>query len=329
MHKGPKRVSHAAPAGFEDNRREPFHKFHKDNLPDPLVGVELEGRYRLIARIGAGGTSSVYSAVDGRDGGKIAVKIAYPRLDLGTMNSLIGNEHAVLSRLSHESIVRTLGEGEHDGRRYVLLEHVGGETLYNEIDMGRRMSWARARNILVQICSALDHVHGAGLVHRDVKPGNIVLHGAARRERAKLIDFGLAHEPGTKDLVPSSMAAGTATYMAPEIILQDQFDRRADIYAMGVIMYKILCGVAPFSGSNRDVLLMHISEAPESPRAVHPYLHIPSEIEDIVMKALEKDPGMRFADARAMGQAIAECTIWPAEVALMDGAEWGRILNLA
>ncbi len=329
MHRGPKRASHAPPEAVEENRRSPFHKFHKDSLPDPLVGVELEGRYRLVSRIGAGGTSSVYGAVDGQDGGKVAVKIAYPRLDLGTMNSLIGNEHSVLARLSHENIIRTLGEGEHGGRRYVLLEYVGGETLYNEIEMGRRMSWARARNILLQVCSALDHVHSAGLVHRDVKPGNILLSGTPGRERAKLIDFGLAHEPGSRDLVPSTMAAGTATYMAPEIILQDKFDRRADIYALGVVMYKILVGIAPFSGSNRDVLLMHVSQAPEPPREVHPYLHIPNEIEDIVMKALEKDPGMRFSDARAMGQAIAECTFWPTEIGLMEGMEWGRILNLA
>src|SRR5512143_2330271 len=226
MHKGPKRSFHAPPEGLGDNRRGAFHKFHKDDLPDPLIGAEIEGRYRLTERIGSGGTSSVYAAVDSELGGKVAVKMAYPRLDLGTMNSLITNEHSVLGRLNHGNIVRTFGEGELNGRRYVLLEYIDGETLYNEVELGRRMSWARAREVLIQTCSALDHLHNAGFVHRDVKPGNILLKTTSRGERAKLIDFGLAHVPGARDLVPSTMAAGTATFMAPEAIVQDRLDLR-------------------------------------------------------------------------------------------------------
>jgi eukaryotic-like serine/threonine-protein kinase len=305
-----------------------FHGFHDAALPDPLIGATIDDRYTIQRKIGSGGTASVYAAKDAKKG-NVAIKIASPRLDLSLMNRLIENEYSILSKLRHDNIVRALANGRIGERGFLVLEHLEGRTLFESVDLGRRLSWGRGRSFLIQLCDGLEKLHSLGLVHGDVKAGNVFITDIPEGERVKLLDFGMSRRPSDAELAPSHMAQGTPTYMAPEVILKDGYDNRSDIYSVGVLMYKMLCGVAPFCGSAKDVLLMHISTEPVAPRDFHPYLDIPHSLEDIVLKALEKDPDRRFQDIASMRQAIIECTFWPKEIGLIDGMDWGRILKLA
>ncbi len=306
---------------------EKFRGFHKDGPEDPLIGESLDGGLRIASKIGSGGTSSVYLAM-GPEGRKAAAKVASTRLDPDLMNRLVEHEGELLSRLSHPNIIRCDGTGSIHGRRYILLEHLDGTVLANSLDRRTRLSWTHLRSVMMQLCDALDAIHSAGIVHRDVKARNIFLNGSDEAETVKLLDLGLAKEAGREDQLPKGSLPGTAITMAPEIINGLDFDHRADIYSCGVLMYSLLCGSVPFSGSTESILAGHLHQAPIAPREMHPYLEIPYAIEDIVMRALSKKPEDRFQSASEMRAAIEACTYWHRDIALIDGVSWSRILRL-
>ncbi len=317
---GPSTASPSSPSGA-------FQGFHKGGPEDPLLGSELDRGLVITSKIGIGGTSNVYLA-RGPSGEKAAVKVASTRLDPDLMNRLIEHEALMLRRLSHPNIIRCDGEGTVGGRRYAILEHLEGSPLSASLDRRRRLGWPHVKSLMIQICDALEAVHGKGIIHRDVKARNIFLTDAPAGEVVKLLDFGLALDLGKPDPIPKGTPTGTASHMAPELILGGCFDFRADIYSSGVLMYSLLCGTLPFTGGSAEVLRSHVFEAPIEPRALHPYLEMPYDIQDIVMRALSKRPIDRFGSAAEMREAIESASRWHRDMALIDGLSWARVIRL-
>ncbi len=290
---------------------------------DTLAGAVISGRYALIERIGAGGTAEVYSAVDRESGGRVAIKIALSDDD-GTMNSFMGNEIARLGQVSHPSLIRCLGSGEHKGRRYAVLELLEGSSLDALMQKEGGIKWEMAREVLVKVCDALSEVHAKGLVHRDLKPANVYV---TNGREVKLIDFGLAATERTE--VEPGTVIGTPSYISPECIRGKACDARCDIYSLGVMAYEMLCGEKPFSATSVvDMLLMHRDEMPLSPGKIAPWLHIPRAIETLIMRAMEKDPQRRIQTAAEMKAGLEALPAWTAPAFPFSAAFAPTVLHL-
>lgn len=260
---------------------------------DDLIGSVLEGRYTIRDHLGQGGTAKVYKAQDGQR--TVAVKISRSK----ETNDLIELEAAPLSFLQHSNIVKLLDEGMHEGRSYMVLEYLEGEDLASA--SARRIAREEMLKILIEVCDALAFIHGLDLLHNDVKGSNIFLTPSG----AKLIDFGLSQllfqaERGI------SPPMGTPSFMAPEILEGNPFDQRADIYSLGVTMYRMLCGELPFRAES----LLQLADTKArgrilAPSQKNPILGIPSEMDAIAMRAIEMNPSRRFQSAREMREALA------------------------
>jgi serine/threonine-protein kinase len=285
----------------------------------------VSGKYSIGTKIGSGGSSDVYLACSINENARVAFKIATKRLSLSHMNWFIQNEVEVLDRMRSPHMIKKIDDGQIDERRYIVLEYLEGEPLLNLVNSGRRISWGRSREILLQLCNALEELHAAGIVHRDIKPGNIFLQNGID---VKLLDFGLAKIPGKAEYANDPVGIGTPSYMAPEMIGGERFDHRSDIYSMGVLMYKIVCGIAPFTGSPLAVMKGHLKEVPVSPRELLPQLRVPMAIDEMIMKSLEKAPERRFQSITEMREELEQCTEWLAESCILDGTRWTAIHRL-
>lgn len=241
----------------------------------------------------------VYKALEGERA--VAVKISRSK----DTNDFIEVEAAPLTFLQHSNIVRLLDEGMHEGRSYMVLEYLEGEDLATA--SSRRLAMERIRKILLEICDALAFIHDLGLIHNDVKGSNIFLTNSG----AKLIDFGLSQllfqaERGNAPVM------GTPSFMAPEILNGYPYDQRADIYSLGVTMYRMLCGDLPFRAES-FVQLADIQSRRRivPPAQRYPKLGISSELDAIAMRAIEKSPSKRFQSALEMKEAIANVSDIP------------------
>lgn len=287
---------------------------------DPLSGSIVAGRYELIERIDRGGMAIIYAAKDTLGTDKVAVKIARRDVSVETANKALVRETVVLDRIRHENIIRLIDRGEHNGRQFLVLEHLEGVDLGERLTTEVRIPWKYCRDILLPICHALQAVHDAGIVHRDIKPGNMFL----TTTLVKLIDFGLARLSEEEERRIPGIVAGTLHYLAPEMIREERYDHRIDIYALGITMYEMLSGVWPFDGDYMDIMLGHKNVIPALPSRMRPYLGIPAELDAIVMRALEKDPKRRFMTASEMGEMIESVTGWPREEEV-EGMTWEAI----
>ena len=264
-------------------------------LPDPLLGRTIGGRYVITQRIGAGGMGTVYRArheVVGRD---VAIKFLSPDLAIDPHNrQRFLREAKAANRIDHEHIIDITDYGEtDDGLVYLVMEFLDGEPLSRVIERGPLAPY-RAVDIAMQMAAALARAHELDVVHRDIKPDNVyVLRRAAGGDFVKLLDFGLAKMKGEMRLTARGTVFGTPEYMAPEQARGRHITGKADLYALGCVLYEMLCGRPPFSGSAPDLVLKHIRE-PVPPLSVP---GIPPELEALVMRLLEKDPARRHANA--------------------------------
>lgn len=278
-----------------------------ESSPDPLVGRRLS-HYVVLERIGAGGMGVVYRARDERLPREVAIKVLPPGLLADTeLRERFRREALALARLQHPAIA-TLFEFDHTGDQdFLVMEHVAGETLEERM-AGGPLPEEEALALAGQILDALAAAHEQGVVHRDLKPGNVVV---TQRGQVKVLDFGVAKFVGNEadeDLtlrtggVPGIV--GTLAYMAPEQMLEGAVDARADLYALGVVLYRMTTGRLPFEDLPPLALVNRIlNETPRSPRELRP--QVSARLDAIVMRCLEKDPERRYRSAAELAGDLA------------------------
>jgi Tol biopolymer transport system component len=265
-----------------------------------LIGSHV-GPYEVLRLLGVGGMGEVYQARHTQHGRLVALKVLPPVL--ARRRDMMGRfwrDVEVIQRLHHRNIVRVYDYGQADGLSYMALEYVDGGSLAERLQGGRPLDPAWAIRTAEQVASALDCAHRQGIVHRDVKPSNILL---AQDGRVVLTDFGIARGKGLVRVTATGDAVGTPAYMAPEQIRGLEPDARADVYALGVVVYEMLTGRVPFGGDTAAVMYAHISQPPPPLRRWNPAL--PARLERVVKRALAKHPHQRYASASQFVQALA------------------------
>jgi serine/threonine-protein kinase len=263
---------------------------------DPLIGRLLDRRYRIGARIARGGMASVYEATDLRLDRTVAVKVMHPGMgDDEEFAARFVREARAAARLSHPNVVAVYDQGDEDGTVFLAMELVPGHTLRDVIRKESPMPAARALALLEPVLSALASAHRAGLVHRDVKPENVLI---ADDGRVKVADFGLAKavSADTQHTATGGVLIGTVSYLAPELVVDGRADARADVYAAGVVLYELLTGAKPHEGESPiQVAYKHVHEDVPPPSARVPEL--PAYVDALVARATARDRGLRPADA--------------------------------
>ena len=267
----------------------------------------LANRYRIVDKIGAGGMAEVFRGIDHVLEREVAVKVLTERSDDVCRRFLL--EAQSMARLNHPNIVAVYDVGVDRDVSYIILEYVRGKTL-REIDRSK-ISFDDAINLTVQLLEALQYAHGQGIIHRDIKPGNIIV----TEERAlKVMDFGLARRmTDVSNLTQSGEIVGTIAYLPPERFLGKSGDNTSDLYSVGVLLYELLSGRLPFTHESGDLVAMmfsHVNDRPKPPRQLNPL--IPASLDRIIMRLLDKDPARRFADATSL---IAELRSVQAQLA--------------
>ena len=266
-----------------------------DPAPDHLTGRVLEGRYRIGGRIARGGMASVYEAMDMRLDRIVAVKVMHPGLgDDDEFAARFVSEARSAARLSHPNVVSVYDQGNDDGTVFLAMELIAGHTLRDTIGQEAPVSPARAFALLEPVVSALASAHRAGLVHRDVKPENVLI---ARDGRIKVADFGLAKAVSSNTAhTATGVLIGTVSYIAPELVVEGRSDARADVYAVGVILYELLTGSKPHQGETPiQVAYKHVHEDVPPPSRAVP--GIPEYVDALVARATARDREQRPADA--------------------------------
>jgi len=270
----------------------------QDTRTDPRVGMLLAGRYRLDSRVDAGGMATVYRATDDVLGREVAVKVMHPALAADdSFSERFRHEARNAARLSHPNVCPVYDYGESGNDLFIVMEHVDGTTLRVLLERFGRLDPDTARHVARGVAAALDHAHGKGIVHRDVKPENILL---TPDGQVKVVDFGIAKALGPRAAnLTTDRPIGTVAYVAPEQITSTDVDGRADVYALGATTYEMLTGRPPFTGdSPQAVAAARMQQTPLNPQ-------ISSLIDGAVIKATSADPKGRFASpgefARALG----------------------------
>jgi serine/threonine-protein kinase len=268
---------------------------------DPLIGFVVGGRYRILERLGRGGMGMVYKVQHVRLSKMLALKLLAGELAREPdVVRRFRREADLASRLSHPNTVHVFDYGVSDGLTWLVMELVLGVDLSRLIKLEGPLPWPRAIKIVTQVCSSLAEAHHLGIVHRDVKPGNIMVTRSREGEDiAKVLDFGLAklrEGPEQNEVTTRGTVLGTPHYMAPEQILGKPIDGRADIYALGAVLYRLVTRQPVFTGSAIQVIFDgHLHQRPIPPEQRAPEQHIPLALSRIILKALEKSPGKRQA----------------------------------
>ncbi len=263
-----------------------------------MIGKVVSERYLIESLVGSGGMADVYRAYDRVEQRVIALKVLKQehRGDMEFVRRFEREAKAVLS-LNHENIVRSFDVGEDDGVGYIVLEYVEGSTLKEIIKSGGPLSPKVAINITCQVLDALSHAHECGIIHRDVKPQNVII---TPKGRAKLADFGIARDAAsTTRTFAGQNVVGSVHYISPEQARGENVTAASDIYSCAIMLYEMLTGEVPFGGDNSvAIALKHLQEDIMPPRELNP--RIPRALDDIVVRSASKNPRQRYATARQM-----------------------------
>ncbi len=273
-------------------------------VSDPLVGQLLDGRYRVEARHARGGMATVYEAHDDRLDRTIALKVMHPSLaeDEEFVSRFI-REARSAARLSHPNVVSVYDQGADQGHVYLAMEMVRGKTLRELIRDRGHLSPRQALEVMEPVLAALGAAHAAGLIHRDVKPENVLLSDDGR---VKVADFGLARAVtgATSHTTTSGVLMGTVAYLSPEQVTKGTADPRSDVYAAGILLYEMLTGSKPYDGETAiQVAYRHVHDDVPPPSTVVPGLA--AELDHLVARATNRDPDQRPADARVFLAEVA------------------------
>ena len=272
---------------------------------DPLIGAVIAGRYRIEAAIGEGGLGVVYRAHHVRMSRRYAIKVPFGDLAADPRaRERFAREAEAACRLSHPNVVAALDAGETaGGLLYLVMELAEGPSLAEVLAAGP-LEPARALAIVAQIARGLAHAHACGLVHRDLKPGNVILEAG---DRARIVDFGIALvlADGSTRLTARGLVVGTPRYMAPEQALGEAVDARADTFALGLVAYELLAGVLPHDGDGLEVALRYLAEPLPPVAARAPGARLAPAIDALLARMLAADPAARPAGAAEIAEEAA------------------------
>lgn len=278
---------------------------------DKYIGKRLDGRYEIHELIGVGGMANVYRCTDTVDDREVAIKILKDEyLNNEEFIRRFKNESKAIAMLSHPNIVKVYDVSFGDMIQYIVMEYIDGITLKEYIDRQGIIEWKDALHLTTQILKALQHAHECGIVHRDIKPQNIML---LQDGTIKVTDFGIARFSDKSTRTMTDQAIGSVHYIAPEQARGDVTDGKTDIYSVGVMLYEMLTGKLPFDGESAvSVALMQLQSTPKRPREVNP--GIPIGLEQITIKAMQKQPAARYKSAAEMLSDIERFRLNPSIV---------------
>ncbi|WP_439594184.1 Stk1 family PASTA domain-containing Ser/Thr kinase [Microbacterium sp.] len=269
---------------------------------DPLIGRLVDGRYRVRARIARGGMATVYVATDLRLERRVALKVMHGHLsDDSVFQSRFIQEARAAARLADPHVVNVFDQGQDGEMAYLVMEYLPGVTLRDLLREQRRLTVPQAVTIMDAILSGLAAAHRAGIVHRDVKPENVLL---AEDGRVKIGDFGLARAT-TANTATGAQLLGTIAYLAPELVTRGTADARSDIYALGIMLYEMLTGEQPYKGEQpMQIAFQHATDSVPRPSVKNP--GVPEQLDELVLWATERSPDDRPLDAREMLERLRE-----------------------
>lgn len=303
---------------------------------DPLIGRLVDGRYRVRARIARGGMATVYVATDLRLERRVALKVMHSHLSDDTVfQGRFIQEARAAARLADPHVVNVFDQGQDGEMAYLVMEYLPGITLRDLLREQRRLSIPQTITIMDAVLSGLAAAHRAGIVHRDVKPENVLL---AEDGRIKIGDFGLARATSA-NTATGQMLLGTIAYLAPELVTRGTADARSDIYALGIMLYEMLVGEQPYKGEQpMQIAYQHATDSVPRPSAKNP--GVPEQLDELVMWATEREPDERPIDARAMLDRLREIekdlgvfphvvrTPAPGLVAVDEGVDSGEVTKI-
>ena len=279
----------------------------------------IDGRYEVIGHLGSGGMAEVYCAADLQLGRKVALKLLHDRFQQDAeFVERFKREASAAAGLQHQHVVSVYDRGDWDGTSYIAMEYVAGQTLKQIVREHGPLAPAQAADLTVQILRAARFAHRRGVIHRDLKPHNVIVD---EEGRAKVTDFGIARA-GASDMTQTGSIMGTAQYLSPEQAQGHAVTARSDLYSIGIILYELLTAQVPFDAESAvTIAVKQVNEDPIAPSHLNPA--VTPELEAVVLKALQKDPAARFADADefvAALQAAASRVPSPAAIAAAEAA---------
>ncbi len=261
---------------------------------DNLINKVISDRYEILEIIGSGGMSRVYKAYDRLDDRIVALKVLKKEfMSNEEYRTRFRNESRAVALLNHQNIVKVFDvSNNNDNLQYIVMEHIEGITLREFLDKQKVLDWKEALIIVVQVLRALQHAHDKGVIHRDIKPQNILLYN----QLIKVTDFGIASFKRGDIISVDTEVLGSSRYISPEQIKGKYTDERSDIYSVGVVLYEMLTGTTPFDGeSDSEIARMHIENEPKKPSDINP--RIPLGLEQIALRAMQKDTEYRYHSA--------------------------------
>jgi eukaryotic-like serine/threonine-protein kinase len=262
----------------------------------------VDERYKVLHRIGSGGMADVYCAEDLQLGRRVALKLLYRRFaEDAEFVERFRREASSAAGLQHPNVVAVYDRGEFDDTYYIAMEFLEGRSLKQVVRQDGALEPDRAIDLVIQILKAARFAHRRGIVHRDIKPHNVIVDD---EDRAKVTDFGIARA-GASDMTETGSIMGTAQYLSPEQAQGHPVDARSDLYSIGVVLYELLTGRVPFDAESAvTIALKQVSEEPVPPSQLNPV--ISAQLEDVVTRALQKDPACRFTDADEFIRALEQ-----------------------
>ncbi|HEX6456441.1 MAG TPA: protein kinase [Solirubrobacterales bacterium] len=307
-----------------------------------MIGTVLSGRYKLEAKLGSGGMSTVYLARDTTLDRSVAVKVMHREMsEQADQLERFRQEARAVAKLSHPNVVAVIDAGEDGGHPYIVFEYVEGETLKQRINRVGALDAQEALAYAIEIARGLTVAHGRNMVHRDIKPQNVLIDSEGR---AKLTDFGISRQLEQDGMTATGRVLGTTDYVAPEQAMGHPVDQRSDVYSLGVVLYEMLVGQVPFSADSQvGVAMKHVNEELPDVQQRRPELSAAAAM--VVERATAKDPADRYQEVGEMiddlataleveaaraGAATGEATsvleaVAPAERKLSSGDRWSRV----